>query len=320
MMAPAVGHRGSVVARSTTDRALLREFLERDRLFAAYALCDLDDREVARTRWGIAMDGPACVAVAMEYSGLTPQPMFVMGRQDGISAVLRDVIRPRAAYVAAQPSSLPAVAQHYKVDPGPGMLRMWVDHASFRPTAEPVERILPVEVGELNRLYQLGFAAWIPSAAIAEGIYYGVRVNGRLVAAAGTHVISRDARLAVVGNVLTHVDHRGKGYAKAVTSAVTAELLRFCDQVVLNVRADNPPAIAAYARLGYREHCSFEERLARRTTPAWPDLAAPFRRLFGGRRAAPTPAEHPQTAFHQAHPMVASSPQPSSDSPIEETR
>ena len=74
-----------------------------------------------------------------------------------------------------------------------------------------VERLLPVEVGELNRLYQLGFAAWLPSSAIAEGVYYGIRVNGRLVAAAGTHVISRKARLAVVGNVLTHTDHRGRG-------------------------------------------------------------------------------------------------------------
>ena len=89
-----------------------------------------------------------------------------------------------------------------------------------------------------------------------------------VVAAAGTHVISREAGLAVVGNVLTHADHRGRGYAKAVTSAVTAELLRFCDQVVLNVRADNPPALQAYRRLGYREHVRFEERLVHRMPAA----------------------------------------------------
>ena len=116
-------------------------------------------------------------------------------------------------------------------------------------------------MGELNRLYQLGFASWLGSSAIAEGVYYGVRVNGHLVAAAGTHVISPTARLAVVGNVLTQVEYRGRGYATATTGAVTAELLRFCDQVVLNVRADNPPALQAYRRLGYQEHVRFEERL-----------------------------------------------------------
>ena len=70
------------------------------------------------------------------------------------------------------------------------MVRMWVDQAHFRPYPGAVERLLPVEVGELNRLYQLGFASWLPSSSIADGVYYGIRVNGRLVAAAGTHVVS----------------------------------------------------------------------------------------------------------------------------------
>jgi GNAT superfamily N-acetyltransferase len=304
MASVAVGPRSSVVVRTTSDRLLLRDFLERDRLFAAYAICDLDDREFSRTRWGIAADGGDVIAVVLEYTGLTPQPMFVMGRPDGISAILRDVVRPRAAYVSAAADTITAVAQHYRVDPGPQMIRMWVDRGTFHPVAAAVDRLLPVEVGDLNRLYQLGFAAWIPSGAIAEGVYYGIRVNGRLVAAAGTHVVSRQAGLAIVGNVLTHVEHRGKGYAKAVTSAVTAELLRYCDQVALNVRADNPPAIAAYRHLGYMEHCRFEERLVRRTTPAWPDLAAPFRRLFAARR--PHPGE-PRT-IDQAHPMEHGTP------------
>ena len=155
----------------------------------------------------------------MEYTGPTPQSMFVMGRNDGIAAILRDVLRPRAAYVSAATPTLPAIALSYRIEPGPPMIRMHVDRTSFRPYPAPVERLLPVEVGELNRLYQLGFAAWLPSGAVAEGIYYGIRTGGRLVAAAGTHVISREARMAVVGNVMTHGDFRNRGYAKAVTSA-----------------------------------------------------------------------------------------------------
>jgi ribosomal protein S18 acetylase RimI-like enzyme len=270
----------AVVTSTTTDRALLRAFLERDRLYAAYALCDLEDREFARTRWGAAFEGERLVALVLEYSGMTPQPMFVMGRGDGIEAILADVIRPRAAYVAALPESLPAVGSHYRVDAGVPMVRMWVDRAHFRPYPADVRKLLPVEIGELNRLYQLGFASWLPSSAIAEGVYYGVRVGGKLVAAAGTHVISPQARLAVVGNVLTHIDYRGRGFATAVTGAVTAELLRTCDQVALNVRSDNPPALQAYRRLGYAEHVRFEERLAHRLGSPWPDLAAPLRRLF----------------------------------------
>ena len=272
--------RGALTVRTIQDRAVLREFLEQDRLFAAYAICDLEEREFSRTRWGAAFNGDQLVAVALEYSGMTPQPLFVMGQSEGIEAILREVIRPRAAYVAARTESMPAVESVYRVDAGPPMVRMWVDRARFRPYPAEVQRLLPVEIGELNRLYQLGFASWLPSSAIAEGVYYGIRVNGRLIAAAGTHVISREARLAVVGTVLTHVDFRGRGYAKAVTSAVTGELLRSCDQVALNVRSDNPPALQAYQRLGYAEHVRFEERLVHRLGSPWPDLTAPLRRFF----------------------------------------
>ena len=175
---------------------------------------------------------------------------------------------------------MPAIETAYRVDPGPSMVRMWVDRAHFRPYPSSVQRMLPVEIGDLNRLYQLGFASWLPSSAIADGVYYGLRVNGQLVSAAGTHVVSPGARLAVVGNVLTHTDYRGRGFATAVTGAVTAELLRACDQVVLNVRSDNPPALNAYRRLGFMDHVHFEERLIHRLGSPWPDFAAPFRRIF----------------------------------------
>jgi RimJ/RimL family protein N-acetyltransferase len=280
MASVVVGRRGSIVARSTTDTAVIRAYLDRDRRYAAYAICDLEEREFARTRWGMAWENDTPIALVLEYSGPTPQPLFAMGREEGIAVILRDLIRPRVAYVAVAPAVLPAIETAYRIDPGPSMVRMWVDRAHFQPYPATVQRLLPVEIGDLNRLYQLGFASWLPSTAIADGVYYGLRVNGQLVAAAGTHIVSAAARLAVVGNVLTHIDYRGRGFATAVTGAVTADLLRTCDEVVLNVRADNPPALNAYRRLGYREHARFEERLVHRLGSPWPDLAAPLRRLF----------------------------------------
>jgi RimJ/RimL family protein N-acetyltransferase len=270
----------AIVATETADRSMLRAFLETDRLYSAYALCDLDDREFLRTRWGVASVAGRPIAVVLQYAGYAPQPIFVMGENPGIAAVLSTIIKPRAAYVAAKKEHLAALAGNYRVEAGPAMLRMWVDSAHFRPFPADVQRLLPVEIGELNRLYQLGFASWLPASAITDGLYYGIRVGGRLVSAAGTHVISRAAKLAVVGNVMTHADFRGRGYATAVTGAVTADLLKFCDQVVLNVRADNPPALAAYRRLGYQVSMTFEERLIHRTEPPWSGWSGTFRRIF----------------------------------------
>jgi ribosomal protein S18 acetylase RimI-like enzyme len=281
---------GSAISVSPTrDRALLRAFLERDRIRAAYAVCDLDPREFGKTRWGVATRDGAPIAVVLEYTGLTPQPMFVMGDPDGIARILRDVIRPRLAYLAADASHLAAVEQTYRLEPGPPMLRMVVDRLSFRPYSGVALRLLPVEIGDLNRLYGYGFTAWLPAEAIANGVYYGIRDGGRLVAAAGTHVISPEAGLAAVGNVMTHPDFRGRGYARLTTSAVTQELLRTCEQVVLNVRSDNPPAIRVYESLGYRVHNTFEERLARRRGPGWDSIVAQLRRLT--RRALASPAD-----------------------------
>jgi RimJ/RimL family protein N-acetyltransferase len=192
--------------------------------------------------------------------------------------VLRDVIKPRIVYLACDASHLPSVERSYKIDPGPQMVRMVGNRSAFRPIYGPVIRLQPADIADLNRLYGLGFAGWLPSDSIANGVSYGVRSGGRLVAAAGTHVISREARMAAVGNVMTHVDFRGRGYAKATTSAVTQELLRTCDDVVLNVRSDNPPALAAYRAIGYFEHNRFEERLAHRRGGPWDSILASFTR------------------------------------------
>jgi GNAT superfamily N-acetyltransferase len=266
--------------RVTRDRDLLRSFLERDRLLAGYALCDLDDREFPRTRWGVALADGRVTALAMEYSGLSPQSIFVMGDPDGIESVLRRVIRPRAAYVACLPEVLAAVSAVYRTEAAPTMVRMWVDRGTFRPHPGASARLLPAEIGDLNRLYGLGFTTWLPAEAIVNGVYHGIRVGGRLVAAAGTHVVSHAVRMGVVGNVMTHRDYRGRGYAKLVTSAVTQELLRSVDQVILNVRSDNPPALAAYRALGYQEHVRFDERLAHRRGMGLGTLLWPLRRLF----------------------------------------
>ena len=277
-----------VVAETTTDRELIRSFLDRDRIFSAYALADLEDRDSSRARWGIARSGDDVIALVLEYGGPAPQPLFIIGRDDGVEAILRDVVRPSIAYVACLPANQAAVERRYRLEPGPQMVRMWVDKTTFHPVVDPgVERLVPTDAGELNRLYRLGFGSWLPPQAIANGVYYGIRVNGRLVAGAGTHVIGRGARIAVVGNVLTQPEFRGRGYAQATTTAVTARLLETCDHVVLNVRSDNPPALNAYRRLGYAEHVRFEERLGHRIGSLLADVASALRRFTRNRESKP---------------------------------
>ena len=271
-------------ARTTRDRELLRRFLATDRIFAAYALADTDDGEFPRTRWGVALDGGEPVAVVMEYRGISPQPLFIMGDPAGISTILRDTIRTRIAYASVRPASVPAVRTRYRVDAPAPMVRMIVERHEFRPVVGEAVRLDQGDARHLNRLYQLGVNAYLPEEAVGAGIYYGVRRGTRLIAAAGTHVISPQLGLAAVGNVYTHREYRGQGLGKVVTSAVTAELFQTCDTVVLNVRADNPPALALYCALGYRTATEFEERLIHRETSLWDSIVGPVRALVSDLR------------------------------------
>jgi len=61
-------------------------------------------------------------------------------------------------------------------------------------------------------------------------------------------------------------------------------LLQTCDEIVLNVRADNLPAINAYRRLGYAEHVRYEERLGRRIATPWSEVLAAVMRRITSRR------------------------------------
>ena len=264
-------------ARAVSDRGDIAAFLRRDRLYAAYALGDLDGASRGRIAWAMAYDdGGGATALAMHHEGLVPQPLFLMGAPDGCRAILEHVLKPRDTYLQATELHEAAVRDLYELDAPLAMLRMVVDRETFTPFAGPADRLTALDVDDLNRLYQLGFRAGFPPSVVEEGVYYGVRVRGRLVSAAGTHAINPREGIAVVGNVMTHADYRGHDFAKMVTSAVTADLLDRVPDVALNVHADNDPAVAAYDRLGYRTYCHLIERLARRRAGGW-GLMRPIR-------------------------------------------
>ena len=264
-------------ARAVTDRAEIAAFLRADRLYAAYALGDLDGPNRNRVAWAIAYDDSGrATSLVMHHEGLVPQPLFLMGAPDGCRAILEHVLKPRDAYLQGTELHEIAVRDLYELDSPVRMLRMVVDRETFQPFAGPAERLTALDVDDLNRLYQLGFRGGFPPSVVEDGVYYGVRVRGRLVSAAGTHAVNSREGIAVVGNVMTHADFRGHDFAKMVTSAVTSDLLGRLPDVALNVHADNEPAVAAYTRLGYRTHCQLIERLARRRAGGW-GLMRPIR-------------------------------------------
>ncbi|MEI2421420.1 GNAT family N-acetyltransferase, partial [Arthrospira platensis SPKY2] len=95
----------------------------------------------------------------------------------------------------------------------------------------------------LARLYAQGgdFApdAFDPSQ-LADGFFWGVEAAGELMAAGGTHVAYAGESVAAIGNIYTHPAHRGRGYGRAVTAAVTQALVdQGYQTIALNVDQRN---------------------------------------------------------------------------------
>ena len=138
---------------------------------------------------------------------------------------------------------------------------MFLRPEEFTPAQGMVERLGPRHVHLLQDLYRwYGDVAFAPYQ-LDQGVFYGVQQAGRLVATAGTHLVSRTYRLGIVGNVFTHPDYRRRGFATVCTSAVVEELVAQSLDVVLNVGQTNEAASRVYRRLGFQVYCPFIEAL-----------------------------------------------------------
>lgn len=257
------------VVQPVVDIASIRSILAPRVEYTAYALGQLEPALFPRTRWYYAR-GTTGTGLVLHSRGGLGDATFVLGDPDAVSAILS--IHPGTAqtYATCQPQHLDTLRRYFRLANQQPMIRMAVTRERFEPVVDQPTAVLSgIDIRKVNALYgsEGGPSYYIPEH-IDSGVYRGVVEEGRLVAIAGTHVVSRQEGVAVVGNVFTHPDYRGKGYATATTSAVTDTLLKYCDHVVLTVDPNNTPAVAAYARLGYREVCQLVEASAARRDPS----------------------------------------------------
>ena len=81
------------------------------------------------------------------------------------------------------------------------------------------------------------------------GRFIGIRIDGRLAAMAGERM--RFPGHVEVSGVCTHPDFRGRGLARRMSAAVTADIQRRSEQAFLHAWTSNTAAIALYESLGF---------------------------------------------------------------------
>jgi GNAT superfamily N-acetyltransferase len=246
--------------RQLTNKAEILAYLETDRLYAAYAIGDLEPGMFEECTWGGAERAGQLQALILHYRGLEPPPLFLMGDAAGLRAVLERLLCPDRVYLTCREAHLALTRDFYDWDQTIPMWRMSLQPTRFRPVAGDCSRLALAHAGQLAELYALGGGLAFSPAQVQHGVFFGLAVHDQLVSVAGTHLVSATYGVAAVGNVFTRPDFRGRGYGTANTSAVVAELLQAgIGDVILNVGQDNVAAVRIYERLGFERYCPFLE-------------------------------------------------------------
>jgi RimJ/RimL family protein N-acetyltransferase len=252
---------------------MIRDILATDRVWAAYALADLQPAFEPYCRWLVADSHAGLVLL---FSGLEPTVLLSVGAPAAVASALAQAGAagelPADVYLSVREEHLPVIEQIYdgKADQRP-MFRMALPKAAAElPTGDGRPRRLVTEdAARLRRLYAHG-GPFTPDAfdpyQLADGLFFGIAGDdGELVAAGGTHIVNPAERVAAIGNIYTRPDARGRGYARSITGAIVKSLRRQgIDNIVLNVDERNLAARTLYEKLGFNVHCAFWEGVAKR--------------------------------------------------------
>lgn len=256
------------------DKAQIEAYLRAAPLVHIYHLGDLDAFYWPYTCWyALPGDGPGGIsALLLLYAGMDLPVVlsdFSPGATgDGAAALLKRCLAllPGRFYAHLAPGQAEILAGRYRLEPHGAYWKMGLTEparlAEYAAQHDMggVEQLGPEQAGELLAFYDEAHPEhWFDPRMLATGCYYGVRAQGRLVAAAGVHVYSPQYGVAALGNIVTHPDWRGCGLGTLVTARLCQSLQASVGSIGLNVRGDNTAAIRAYTRLGFTRVADYEE-------------------------------------------------------------
>jgi len=248
------------------DKEGIAAFLRRDAHLHLYELGDLDDFFWPYTTWYALQERGEIRELVLFYTGTSlPVLLALTAHPEG---TMRDLLRsilpflPRRFYAHLSGDLANLLAGDYEVEPHGTHHKMALTDPS-RPgkvDTAAVARLTGADLPELMRLYEASYPGhWFDPRMLETGYYFGLRQGGELVSVAGIHVYAPHYRVAALGNVTTHPDFRGRGFAAAVCAALCQALRQTVDQIGLNVKADNRSAIALYEGLGFERAGAYEE-------------------------------------------------------------
>lgn len=243
----------------------IAEFLAKERVANAYPLGYLDASYADECRWfGASLDG-ILRAIVLVYDGLSRPGVFTAGDAPGVAAIFHDFAesRPERATAHVAPEHESALLHGMRTRaPLRRMHRMALRREDFRDDGQAEADVVRLTHGDTAAIMQL-YSVWpdhfFEPYQLGSGLYFGVRDGNRLVSIAGIHNVSPSADVAAIGNLVTHPDARGRGYALQCTSRLLREVFARVSLATLDVEHGNEPAIRTYRHFGFYHDSDFLE-------------------------------------------------------------
>lgn len=250
------------------DEEELRRALMRDRYANAYLLGMLAPAYAPFCRWyGERGPGSELTHMLLVYQGLSIPVVFLVADPDldarTFFASCVGVLPKRFEFHIIS-EQLGPFREVCEVTTYQKMHRMGLTRGDYRridvPRGVEVERLGHRDTAAIMELYGHYPDHFFEPYQLETGLYFGVRDPQRgLVSIAGIHNVSAAHDVAIVGNLVTHPDARGRGLATACTSRLLDALFERVSFVALNVQCNNEPAIRMYANFGFEPNNIFFE-------------------------------------------------------------
>lgn len=239
------------------DKNRIEAFLRKNVYLHIYGIGDLDDFFWPDTVWyGWDEKGEIQAIVLLYTASDYPTILALSEQQDIMLELVQSIfhVLPEQFYAHMSPEVAGAVERQCKTESHGKHYKMGlINKASLRDIdCSKVIRLTENDLEDMLGLYKEGYPGnWFNPRMIRTRQYFGMRLKNRLISIAGVHVHSEKYKVAALGNIVTHPDYRGRGFAKAVTTQLCQSLLERVDDIGLNVKAENAAAVAMYRKLGF---------------------------------------------------------------------
>ena len=230
---------------------LYNRFVEDIFLFA-YHIGDLDDFYFSDCRWYGLEENGQLVEVVLLYTGLKIPTLLIFGSSEKIPYLVEQIIveLPDCFYCHYQGDFHKIFESQYQMKfLGTHLKMKYQGELANLSTIDTSETIRLTREDEQNllSLYQESYPeGYFLPYMLKSGKYYGVKVDRKIISVAGVHVFSPLYNIAVLGNITTHPNFRGRGLAKKCTSQLLKSFDGEVDQIGLNVKKDNIIALQLY--------------------------------------------------------------------------